>query len=47
MGSIYLQAVALNLGTVVVAAFYDDRVREILSLPQQEQPLYIIPVGRK
>lgn len=45
--NIYLQASALNLGTVVVGAFHDDRVREILSLPQQEQPLYIIPVGRK
>ena len=45
--NVYLQAVALNLGTVVIGAFHDDQVREILSLPQQEQPLYIMPVGRK
>ena len=45
--NVYLQAVAFNLGTVVIGAFHDDQVREILSLPQQEQPLYIMPVGRK
>ena len=45
--NVYLQAVALHLGTVVIGAFHDDQVREILSLPQQEQPLYIMPAGRK
>jgi len=45
--NVYLQAVALNLGTVVIGAFHNDQVMEILSLPQQEQPLYIMPVGRK
>ena len=45
--NVYLQAVAFNLGTVVIGAFHDDQVMEILSLPQQEQPLYIMPVGRK
>ena len=44
--NVYLQAAALNLGTVVIGAFHDEQVREILSLPQQEQPLYIMPVGR-
>lgn len=44
--NVCLQAVALNLGTVTVGAFDDDRVREILKLPPQEQPLYILPVGR-
>ena len=45
--NVYLQAVALNLGTVVIGAFHDDKVREILGPTQQEQPLYIMPVGRK
>jgi len=45
--NVYLQAVALRLGTVVIGAFRDDQVREILKLPQNEQPLYIMPVGRK
>lgn len=44
--NIYLQAVALSLGTVVVGAFYDDRVREVLNLSRDEHPLYIMPVGR-
>ncbi|MDD4985071.1 MAG: SagB/ThcOx family dehydrogenase [Dehalococcoidales bacterium] len=46
--NVYLQATALNfLGTVVVGAFHDDLVREILGIEEKEQPLYIIPVGRK
>ncbi|MEM3957269.1 MAG: SagB/ThcOx family dehydrogenase [Thermoproteota archaeon] len=45
--NICLQAVALNLGVVTVGAFYDDQVKTVLSLPGGEQPLYIIPVGRK
>jgi SagB-type dehydrogenase family enzyme len=44
--NVYLQAVALNLGTVVVGAFYDNQVTEILKLADNEVPLYIIPVGR-
>ena len=45
--NVQLQAVALNLGTVVIGAFHDDQVSKVLNLPKQEQPLYIIPVGRK
>ncbi len=44
--NIYLQATALNLGTVVVGAFYDEEVREIIAAPDGEAPLYIIPVGK-
>ena len=44
--NVYLQAVALKLGTVVVGAFYDDQVSEILKLADNEVPLYIIPVGK-
>ena len=38
---------ALGLGTVVFGAFRDGQVREILKLPQNEQPLYIMPVGKR
>jgi SagB-type dehydrogenase family enzyme len=44
--NVYLQAVALGLGTVVIGAFFDDSVREILDLSENERPLYIMPVGR-
>jgi SagB-type dehydrogenase family enzyme len=42
-----LQAVALDLGAVVVGAFDDGQVTEVLNLSEDEQPLYIIPVGRE
>ena len=43
--NLLLQAVALGLGAVPVGAFYDDSVREVLSLSGAETPLYLIPVG--
>jgi len=42
-----LQAAAMDLGVVTVGAFYDEEVVKLLNLPGDEQPLYIIPVGRK
>ena len=44
--NVCLQAISLNLGTVVVAAFRDEKVKKILNMPNEEQPLYIIPVGK-
>ena len=44
--NIYLQAIALKLGTVVVGAFDDSRVGKILLMDADESPLYIMPVGR-
>lgn len=44
--NICLQAVALKLGTVTVGAFDDDSVKQVLSLPDDEVPMYIMPVGR-
>lgn len=43
---VYLQAVSLNLGTVVVGAFSDDEVKKIINMPDEERPLYIMPVGK-
>ncbi|WP_455368354.1 SagB/ThcOx family dehydrogenase [[Eubacterium] cellulosolvens] len=44
--NICLQATALNLGTVTVGAFHDDKIIHILDLSQDEKPVYIIPIGR-
>ena len=44
--NVYLQAVSLGLGTVVIGGFSGDRAREILKLPENETPLYFMPVGR-
>ena len=45
--NVYLQAVALDLGTVTVGAFFDEDVSAVVGLHAQENPLYIMPVGRK
>ena len=45
--NVCLQAVAMGLGIVPVGAFHDEPVARLLNLPDNEQPLYIIPVGRK
>ncbi|KAF5427780.1 Nitroreductase [Candidatus Methanophagaceae archaeon] len=44
--NVYLQAVSLKLGTVVIGAFIDDKVKELVNAEEQEEPLYIMPVGR-
>lgn len=43
--NIYIQAVALGLGNVVVGAFHDAEVQRILGLSDFEKPAYVIPVG--
>ena len=42
-----LQATAMDLGVVTVGAFNDEQVSELLNLPDNEKPFYIIPIGRK
>lgn len=43
--NVYLQAVALGLGSVVVGGFHDAEVQRILELSDLEKPAYVIPVG--
>jgi len=44
--NICLQVASLNLGTVTIGAFENDGVKRVLGLPADEEPLYIMPVGR-
>ncbi len=43
--NLLLEAVALGLGGVPIGAFYDTELHQALSLPREERPLYLIPVG--
>jgi len=44
--NVCLQAVALDLGTVVIGAFRDEEVSQALHLPDPEVPLYLIAAGK-
>jgi SagB-type dehydrogenase family enzyme len=45
--NVYLQAAALDIGTVFIGAFYDDQVKAVLGLEEDEEPLGLMPVGRQ
>jgi SagB-type dehydrogenase family enzyme len=44
--NVYLQAVARDLGTVIVGAFDDTRVQSVLGLPADHMPLGLMPFGK-
>jgi nitroreductase len=44
--NVHLQAVALDVGTVVVGAFDDAEVKQVLSLAANERPLCLMPIGK-
>lgn len=44
--NVYLQAVSLNLSTVIVGAFDDRKVKNVIHMSPKEEPLIIMPVGR-
>jgi SagB-type dehydrogenase family enzyme len=43
--NVYLQATALELGTVAVGAFDDEAVRHVVGMGADEQPIYLMPFG--
>lgn len=44
--NILLQAQALNIGGVSIGAFDDGGVHDLLMMEENEQPLYVIPLGK-
>jgi SagB-type dehydrogenase family enzyme len=44
--NVHLQAEALGLGSVAVGAFDDQAVKEVLGLPAQLEPIYMVVVGQ-
>jgi nitroreductase len=44
--NLHLQAVTLEIGTVVIAAFRPAEAKALLDLPKQEEPLYLMPLGK-
>lgn len=44
--NVYLQAVSLGLGTVVVGAFDDGGVERLLQMEDDERAVCNMPVGR-
>ena len=45
--NIHLEAVALGLASVPIGAFKDNLVKKIMELPDNIDPLYIVPIGYK
>jgi len=43
--NVYIQCESLNLGTVGIGAFENEKVRKILKL--DEEPVYLMPVGKR
>ncbi len=44
--NVHLQAAAMDLGTVVIGAYRDEEVEDILRLGDQYRVLYLMPVGK-
>ncbi len=44
--NVYLQTEAMGLGTCAVGAFNDLEVKTIMQLPEDEDPLYLMPIGK-
>ena len=44
--NVYLQAISLNIGTVAVGAFDDIRLKLIMNMTKEEEPLYIMSLGK-
>jgi SagB-type dehydrogenase family enzyme len=44
--NVYLQAVSMQLGTVTIGAFHNGLVKTVLHLPEREEALFLMPLGK-
>ena len=44
--NVYLQATALGIGTCAIGAFTDKELSKVVGMPEVEEPLYIMPLGK-
>lgn len=44
--NVCLQAVSLNIGTVTMGSFNDSLLKKTLFLPEKNEPLYVMPIGK-
>jgi SagB-type dehydrogenase family enzyme len=44
--NVYLQCGSLGLGTCAIGAFTDDALKSLIGMTEEEEPLYVMPVGR-
>ncbi len=44
--NVYLQAYALKIGTCAIGAFVDLWLKEVVGMTKEEEPLYIMPLGK-
>ena len=44
--NVYLQAGAMGLGTCAVGAFSDLQVKMLINMTKEEEPLYLMPIGK-
>jgi SagB-type dehydrogenase family enzyme len=44
--NVYLQVVSLGIGTCVMGAFDDFRLKIFVNMTKEEEPLYIMPLGK-
>lgn len=45
--NVFLQCESLGLATVIVGAFVDEQVKEVLQLPEEEETYVLMPIGRR
>jgi SagB-type dehydrogenase family enzyme len=45
--NIYLQAVSLDLGTVIIGAFHDEEIQKAMNIKSRYRPICVMPVGRQ